>query len=425
MGIIITPQSRRVRRATLAPAVLAQQARLPGWVPRLAFAPADQAISGDVLVVVFLRGAADVLNMVAPHGEDAYYRLRPSLGIPRPDDRREAPDKRLLDLDGFFGLHPAMGALLPAWQAGELAFVHSCGAPDESRSHFKAMELMERGAEDERGPASGWLGRHLASLDNGNDSPVRAVGLGELAPRSLYGPVPVATLRSIADFHLQGSQQQLRLFQASLEALYSGQGESDRRGRDTVALLERLQQVGTQGYHPRPEAAYPESEFGLGLKQIAALVKADLGLEAAAVDLGGWDTHFAQGSVEGLMPRLMEDLAKGLAALYADLVDHHDRLCVVAMTEFGRRAYENASLGTDHGHGALMILLGGGVHGGRVHGRWPGLEKEQLFGPGDLAVTTDYRDVLGEVCLKRLGNTNLEAVFPGHMVKVGEILRPR
>ena len=405
--------------------VLDIQARWPGWMPRLAFSPQSAGPAGDLLVVVFLRGAADVLNMVVPHGEDAYYSLRPSLGVPRPDDSGASRGKRALDLDGFFGLHPAMESLLPVWQAGELAIVHACGAPDESRSHFKAMELMERGAEDERGPASGWLGRHLSSLENGNTSPLRAVGLGELAPRSLYGPVPVATLRSISDYHLQGSPQQLKMFQASLEAMYSGSNGDAGTGRKTLALLKKLQNMEAGGYLPRQEAVYPESEFGMGLKQVAALAKADLGLEAAALDLGGWDTHFAQGSVDGSMPRLMQDLAQGLSAFYSDMTDQRNRLSVVVMTEFGRRAYENASLGTDHGHGALMMLLGGGVHGGRVHGRWPGMEREQLFGPGDLAVTTDYRDVLGEVCLKRLNNPNLSAVFPGYSVKVGEILKPR
>jgi uncharacterized protein (DUF1501 family) len=405
--------------------VLDAQTRWPGWMPRLAFSPKSAGPAGDLLVVVFLRGAADMLNMVVPHGEEAYYRLRPSLGVPRPDDSGVSKGKRALDLDGFFGLHPAMESLLPVWQAGELAIVHACGAPDESRSHFKAMELMERGAEDERGPASGWLGRHLASLENGNTSPLRAVGLGELAPRSLYGPVPVATLRSISDYHLQGSPQQLKLFQASLEAMYNGSNGDAASSRETLALLQKLQNMEAQGYLPRQEAAYPESEFGMGLKQVAALAKADLGLEAAALDLGGWDTHFAQGSVEGLMPRLMQDLAQGLSAFYSDMTDHRDRLSIVVMTEFGRRAYDNASLGTDHGHGALMMLLGGGVHGGKVHGHWPGMERDQLFGPGDLAVTTDYRDVLGEVCLKRLNNPNLAAVFPGYSVRVGEILKPR
>ncbi len=177
------------------------------WMPRLAFAPRNSAPRGDTLVVIFLRGAADVLNMVVPHGEDAYYRLRPSLGVPRPDDGRKKKEERVLDLDGFFGFHPSMSALTDAWISQQLAIIHACGAPDESRSHFKAMELMERGVDDERGPASGWIGRHLATLDTGNSSPLRAVGMGTRPQRSLSGSVPVSALRSITDFHLGGDAQ--------------------------------------------------------------------------------------------------------------------------------------------------------------------------------------------------------------------------
>ncbi|MFM8425450.1 MAG: DUF1501 domain-containing protein, partial [Chloroflexota bacterium] len=172
------------------------------WMPRLSFAPKNTAPRGDTLVVVFLRGAADVLNMVVPHGEDAYYQLRPTLGIARPDDLKSKKEERTVDLDGFFGFHPNMSSLLEAWQSRQLAIIHACGAPDESRSHFKAMELMERGVDDERGPASGWIGRHLATLNTGNSSPLRAVGMGTRPQRSLSGSVPVSALRSIADFHL-------------------------------------------------------------------------------------------------------------------------------------------------------------------------------------------------------------------------------
>jgi uncharacterized protein (DUF1501 family) len=392
-------------------------------MPRLAFAPQHSAPRGDVLLVVFLRGAADVLNMLVPHGESAYYRLRPSLSIPRPDDKRAAPDQRVLDLDGFFGLHPSLAWLLPAWQAGHLAAVHACGAPDESRSHFKAMELMERGAQDERGPASGWIGRHLASLETGNHSPLRAVSLGELPQRSLYGPVAVAILRSISDFHLQGDEGQARRFQAALQALYSGESAQAQIGQETLVLLDTLQKISPNGYRAQADAQYPASDFGTGLQQVAALVKAEVGLEVAAIDLGGWDTHFAQGALEGLMPNLLSDLAQGLAAFHADLIRQMDKLSVVVMTEFGRRAYENASLGTDHGHGGLMLLLGGGVNGGKVHGAWPGLEREQLFGPGDLAVTTDYRDVLGELLSKRLHNPDLETIFPGYIVTMKDVFK--
>jgi len=402
--------------------LLAGASLLPRWMPRLAFSPPGQGLRGDVLISVFLRGAADILNMVVPHGDDAYYNLRPTLGIPRPDDRRADPSSRTIDLDGFFGLHPKLSPLVGAWQAGHMAIVHACGAPDESRSHFKAMELMERGVEDERGPASGWIGRHLASLETGNPSPLRAVALGEIPQRSLSGAVPVTALRSIADFHLAGDAHALAQMQAALNSLYSGTDPVSGIGRETLQILDALQATDPLAYNSATDPAYPESDFGLGLRQIAILIKAEVGLEVAAIDLGGWDTHFAQGGSVGQMAELMWDLASGLAAFHADLRDQADRLTVVVMSEFGRRAAENGSLGTDHGHGSLMILLGGHVSGGKIHGSWPGLAEDQLVGPGDLAVTTDYRDVLGEVCLRRLGNPALGEIFPGFQVKLRDLV---
>lgn len=396
-----------------AAAVLAGAVAWPAWMPRLAFAPAQTAPRGDTLVVVFLRGAADALNLVVPHGEAAYYTRRPTLAIPRPDDRRASAAARAVDLDGFFGLHPALSPLLPVWRAGHLAPIHACGAPDESRSHFRAMELMERGVDDERGPASGWIGRHLATLNTGNPSPLRAVGLGQLPQRSLSGAVPVSALRSIADFHLGGDARAVSQMQAALASLYTGGEPLNRLGQETLDILETLQALDPLGYVAAGGARYPESEFGLGLRQIAMLIKAEVGLEAAAIDIGGWDTHFAQGGSEGLMAALLTDLGQGLAALHADLSASMNRLTIVTLSEFGRRVPENASLGTDHGHGSLMLLLGGHVAGGRVHGQWPGLAAEQLVGPGDLAVTTDYRDVLAEVCLRRLNNPALGEIFPG------------
>ena len=185
------------------------QVALPSWMPRLAFSPQNTAPRGDTLVVIFLRGAADVLNMIVPHGEEAYYQQRPTLGIPRPDDSGKKKGQRTIDLDSFFGFHPSMHSLLDVWQSKQLAIIHACGAPDESRSHFKAMELMERGVDDERGPASGWIGRHLATLNTANSSPLRAVGMGTRPQRSLTGTVPVSALRSIADFHLGGDPRAL------------------------------------------------------------------------------------------------------------------------------------------------------------------------------------------------------------------------
>ena len=387
----------------------------PAWLPRMSFAPPQTAPRGDLLVCVFLRGAADALNIVVPHGEARYYALRPTLAIPRPDDARAKASGRALDLDGFFGLHPALAPLLPAWQSRHLALIHACGAPDESRSHFQAMELMERGIGEAAGPASGWIGRHLAALDNGNTSPLRAIGLGARVPRALQGAVPAAALRSITDFHLGGDPRAAARFRATLAALYAGDTALDAKGRETLDLLDTLDTLDPVAYRPAHDARYPASDFGMALRQVAMLAKAEVGLEVACLDVGGWDTHIAQGGTAGAMARLLHDLASGLAALYADLRDRADRLLVVTLSEFGRRAGENGGQGTDHGHGGAMLLLGGGVDGGRVHGTWPGLAPERLVGPGDLAVTTDYRDILGELVQRRLQNSRLEQVFPGYV----------
>ena len=393
----------------------AAQAALPrSYSPqtRLSFAPFNSAPRGDTLVVVFLRGAADGLNMVIPHADEEYHRLRPSLRLPRPDDPRAAEDKRVIDLDGFFGFHPALRPLLPAWSAGQLACIQACGAPDESRSHFKAMELMERGVSEESGPATGWIGRHLENLNTNNPSPLRAIGVGEQIPRSLYGPIPASALRSIADFHL-GDSKAAHALASALPVLYAGNKDLCILGQETLQIIETLEKLDPNNYSSSG-SAYPESDFGQGLQQTAMLIKAEVGLETAAIDLGGWDTHFAQGVQDGQMARLMEDLSSGLAAFHSDLEDQMNRISLVVMTEFGRRAYENASLGTDHGHGGLMLVLGGSVNGGQVLTRWPGLEKENLVGPGDLAVTTDYRDVLSEILSKRLNSISLPEIFPGY-----------
>lgn len=388
-------------------------------LPRLAFTPKNSTPRGDTLIVIFLRGAADTLNIVVPHAEDAYYALRPSLGIPRPDDNKANAESRVLDLDGFFGLHPSMRGLLDAWDEKQLAIIHACGAPDESRSHFKAMELMERGVDSERGPASGWIGRHLAALDTGNRSPLRAVGLGEMPQRSLSGSVPVSALRSIADFHLKGDARAVAQMRAALDTIYSGNDSFSILGQESLAILDILQKLDpTQS----PVTSYPITDFSLALQQVSLLIKADVGLEVAAIDLGGWDTHFAQGGAEGQMARLMQDLADGLAAFHQDLRDRMDTVTVVTMSEFGRRARENGSFGTDHGHGSMMMVMGANVDGGKVHGQWPGLGEGQLVGPGDLAVTTDYRDVLSEILVKRLNNPALEEIFPNYRPALRGIL---
>jgi uncharacterized protein (DUF1501 family) len=384
-------------------------------MPRLAFAPAQTAPRGDILVCIFLRGAADGLNMIVPHGEKHYYQQRPTLAIPRPDDLRTEAKLRAIDLDGFFGLHPALSPLLPMWQAGDLAPIQAVGSPDQSRSHFKAMELMERGLDQQHGPPSGWLGRHLATLDTGNHSPLRGVSIGEIVARSLRGPVPATALRSIVDFHLGGDPQAVAEMQSALATLYSLGDPLDTLAMEAMDTLQAVNALDPSSYQPANDAIYPNDEFGLGLRQVATLIKAEVGLEVACLDVGGWDTHIAQGGSEGLMANLLESLAQGLSAFYLDLSEKTDQLLVVVMSEFGRRLKENGGLGTDHGHGGAMLLIGGNIAGGKVYAQWPGLVPEQLIGPGDLAGTTDYRDILAEIITRRLNNPHLEAIFPGYI----------
>lgn len=389
-------------------------AALPSWLPRITLADPHKGPAGDTLVCIFLRGGADGLNMIVPHGDEQYYAHRPYLGIPRPDDNK-AENGRTLDLDGFFGLHPALADLHPIYNAGHLAFVHATGSPDETRSHFEAMDLMERGAA-ENGDYTGWLSRHLATLDTGNNSALRAVGLGDMLPASLTGAVSATALQSIAEYHLAGQDERVGEMTALLNALYSQRNDLlTGAAAQTFASIEVLSRIDTERYQPAGRA-YAENEFGQAMRVVAQLIKADVGVEVACVDLGGWDTHVAQGNVEGAQASLMAELAAGLAAFYEDLPDQIGSVTVVVMSEFGRRVQENGGLGTDHGHGNMMMALGGGINGRQVFAQWPGLHDEQLAGPGDLAITTDYRDVLGDIIAKRLNNPKLADIFPGYVV---------
>jgi uncharacterized protein (DUF1501 family) len=242
--------------------------------------------------------------------------------------------------------------------------------------------------------------------------------MGTRPQRSLSGTVPVSALRSIADFHLGGDPRALQQMRLALSTVY----ENDVLGQDTLSIIDTLETLDPSNYQS-PFATYPDTEFGLALNQTAMLIKAEVGLEVSAIDVGGWDTHFAQGSTSGLMPNLMQDLADGLAAFRADMHDNMGKLTIVTMSEFGRRASENGSLGTDHGHGSMMMVLGGNVQGGKVHGEWPGMREGQLIGPGDLAVTTDYRDVLSEILVKRLNNPATEEIFPAYQPRIPNVIR--
>lgn len=391
------------------------------YLPRITLADPHVGPRGDTLVCVFLRGGADGLNIVVPHGDDQYYAQRPTIHIPRPDDNAEL---KALDLDGFFGLHPALASLHEIYQAGDMAVVQATGSPDETRSHFEAMDLMERGAVP--GEYTGWLARHLGSLQTGNDSALRAIAVGDMLPQSLSGSLNATALQSVAAYHLHGRDEQIGELQQTLQAFYADQqaGLLQEAAAQTFSSLNMLEKVSQQNYRPNGRG-YGERPFGQALQTVAQLVHADVGVEVACLDLGGWDTHVGQGGTNGLMARLLTELGEGLAAFYEDLADKRDRVTVMVMSEFGRRAGENAGLGTDHGHGNMMMLLGGGIHGGQVLADWPGLHPDVLTGPGDLAITTDYRDVLGEVLQKRLNNPQMTAVFPNYSVTEHGLCVPR
>lgn len=384
---------------------------LPAWMPRMAFAPQGVEPPGDILVVVFQRGGMDGINAVIPHGDPHYYQHRSALAIPEPED---GSDQTGIDLDGFFGLHPSLRPLKDLWDEKTLAVVHAVGSPDPTHSHFDAMDYMERGTPGEKSIPTGWIGRHLQTAPWQNESPFRAIGMGGVMQAALRGPIPVTTLKSISDFHLQGDVSQLTEIRARLESLYNLGSTLDAEAMETFNAVDILDKIDVNNYVPSGGAAYPETEFGMAMKQVAQIAKAEIGLEVACVDIGGWDTHNQQGQLEGELPTLLEEFSTGLASLFHDLGDRAKRVTIVTMSEFGRRVKENGSEGTDHGHGNCMFVLGGGVNGGKVYGEWPGLAPENLFEGIDLDITTDYRDVLGEIVERRLKNASLSDIFPNY-----------
>ena len=385
---------------------------LPSWMPRLAFSPQGVEPASDILVCIFLRGGLDGLNAVIPQFEADYYRLRPELKIP---ESKGGEDQTAIDLDGKFALNPALRPLKDIWDAGHLAIVHAAGSPDPTHSHFDAQDYMERGTPGEKTISTGWIGRHLQSAPWQNTSPLRAIGMGGVRQTSLRGPMPVTSLQSIADFHLQGNTQELARLQQTLADLYRLDSGLSEAAENTLGAIDLLGEIDVASYTPANAAQYPDDDYGLALKQVAQLAKAEVGLEIACIDLGGFDTHAGEGSLEGALSGLLAGLAQGMAALYTDVRDTHRKVTLIAMSEFGRRVAENASGGTDHGHGNVLFTLGQAVNGGKVYTDWPGLSPEKLYGPGDLDVTIDFRDVLAELVAKRLGNAgNLGQVFPDY-----------
>jgi uncharacterized protein (DUF1501 family) len=385
---------------------------------RMVFQPREGP-HGDVLVCLFLRGGADGLHLVAPYGDAAYYTERPRIAVPRPDDRRVPVAQRGVALDGFFALHPTLAPLHDSYQAGHLAIVHAAGTPDSTRSHFSAMETMERGVANGSTAGTGWLGRHLQWAPGRSRSPLRALAIGDSLPQSLDGALGATAVQSLEAFRFSLPSAWSESFQATLDGLYDeASGPLEEAGRETRRLLRALERLDPDHYRPEGGARYPDSDFGRGLAQIAQLIKAELGLEVACLDLGGWDSHVGQGP---LLEGLMRDLAGGLAAFHTDLGARISRVTLLAMSEFGRRVRENGGLGTDHGRGTCFWLMGGGIRGGRVVANWPGLEGDRLEGPGDLRVTIDYRDLLAEVVARRLRNPDWAQVFPAYMPRFQDL----
>ncbi len=381
---------------------------MPAWLSRSLYAAESAETRKKILVAIFQRGAVDGLNMVVPFGEPRYYELRPSIAIPKPDGTMNAA----IDLDGFFGLHPALASLKPIYDERHLAIVDAVGSPDPTRSHFDAQDYMESGTPGNKG-GDGWLNRALPK-EAGPGSPLRAVSLGDSLARSLRGHNDAVAVRSLNDFQVhdpRGAATFESMYDNSLDTVLHG------TGKETFSAVKMMQSIQKQPYTPAAGANYGNNRFGRSLQQIAQLVKANVGVEVAFADIGGWDTHVNETGgqpTNGQLANQLTQFGQALAAFYQDLGDRMEDVTVVTMSEFGRTVKENGDRGTDHGHANVMFVLGGDVRGGKVYGDWPGLAEEQLYEGRDLALTTDFRDVLGELVARHLGNANLGSVFPGY-----------
>ena len=398
--------TRRVFLRNGAMAIVGTTA-IPGFLTRAAFGAESLGDKKKRLVVIFQRGAADGLNIVVPHGDPAYYSMRPSINIPR---------NAVMDLDGFFGLHPSLSAFQPLWRQRQLAIVHAAGSPDSSRSHFDAQDFMESGTPGLKNTPDGWLNRALHSLPGAaNRSAFRAIALGPSLPRILSGSEPAVALNNINDFGVGGRNPNAAPIANTFEAMYSQSVDSvlHGTGQETFEAVKMLKSADPSKYIPAAGANYPRGRFGDSLKQLAQLIKANLGVQVAFADIGGWDHHVNEGSTQGQIANVLREFSQSLAAFWTDLGDLAKDTVVVTMSEFGRTVRENGNRGTDHGHANVMFVMGGPVRGGKVYGHWPGLDQSQLYEGRDLAVTTDFRRVLGEAVDRHLGNRALNQVFPG------------
>lgn len=410
------------RRAFLKGGAMAMvgTAAIPGFLTRAVYGSTTGG-GKKRLVVLFQRGAADGLNIVVPHGEQAYYAMRPTIAIPRPSRGQLSA----IDLDGLFGLHPSMEAFKPLWDQGHLAIVHAAGSPDDTRSHFDAQDFMESGTPGMKSTEDGWLNRAMQSLGAKQHSPFSAIALSTALPRTLAGKFPAVAISSINDFGVGGRNPNAAPISNTFEAMYANSADTllHGTGTETFEAVKMLKAADPAKYTPLPGANYPRGRFGDSLRQVAQLLKADLGVEVAFADIGGWDHHVNEGNTQGQLANLLREFSQSIAAFWIDLGDLAENTVLVSMSEFGRTAKQNGTGGTDHGHANVMFVVGGPVRGGRVYGRWPGLEQSQLYQGRDLALTTDFRQVLGEMVYRHLGNRNLAEVFPGFENNPNRFLR--
>lgn len=371
-----------------------------------------------VLIAIFQRGAMDGLSAVVPYGESEYYNLRSAIAIPRPGGGNSGsqPNQAAgIDLDGFFALHPALSAFKPLYDSGELAIIHAAGSPDTTRSHFDAQDYMESATPGVKTTSDGWLNRYLQSKGAVEPTPFRGVAMGPTLPRVMQGRAPSIAVNNINDFTIRANGETGQAVQGGFEAMYEQAANDALRdaGKETFEAMKLLKRINPGQYKPDSSVAYPRGAFGDRLRQMAQLIKSDIGLEVAFTDIGGWDTHLNQGSSQGQLALRLTEFSQGLSALYNDLKDRADEVVIMTMTEFGRTARENGNRGTDHGHASVIFTIGGSIKGGKVYGKWPGLKNHQLNEGRDLALTTDFRNVFAEIAKNHLGAKNLNKIFPG------------
>jgi uncharacterized protein (DUF1501 family) len=382
---------------------------MPAFLQRAAAATAMP--NKKQLVVLFQRGAADGLNIVVPFGEPNYYRMRPTIAIPEPKHGADSA----IDLDGFFGLHPSLAPLEPLFHKSQLAIVHAAGSPDPTRSHFDAQDFMESGTPGVKATEDGWLNRTVEAVPEENASPFRAVAMGPNLPRMLRGEAPAIALPDVRQFKVMAQGPASQVVEGGFEAMYAQTVDQALHGTgtETFEAIDLLRKADPEKYQPENGAEYPKSRVGKSLQQIGQLIKANIGVEVLFLDCGGWDNHVNEGGVQGQLSNLLRDLGQSIAAFHQDMGDRMENIVFVSMSEFGRTAHENGNRGTDHGHANCMFVMGGNVKGGSVYGKWPGLADHQLNEGRDLALTTDFRYVLGEILSKHIAVGDLKPVFPG------------